>query len=245
MARVRAVLFNIYKTLIDISTDEESPAPYLFLCRWLSYHGMSLDPRKLRLRYLELCNEEMSRSEAPFPDFDIGKVFARILLEGGRPDLDVPARTKEMALLFRIATTGSITLYPGVHDLLARLKGAVRLGIVSNAQRLFTMPELRKFGLLPFFDAIALSSDLGMRKPDPEIFRHLLHALDVAPEEAVFVGDSLFDDVKGAKGAGMKTIWMRRGEQAADGAPVPATPDHTVLSGEYRELSEILRRILA
>lgn len=245
MPVIRAVVFDIYKTLIDIRTDEESLEPFAFLSRWLSYYGVSTGPLALRLRYLDLCREEMSGNETPLRDFDIGRVFTRILLDATRPGLEVEAKSREFALLFRMATTISIGVYPGVIDLLTALKGKVRLGIVSNAQRLFTMPELSKFDLVRFFDAIALSSDLEVRKPDPKIFRFLLGAIAVAPEEAVFIGDSLFDDVYGAGQVGMKTIWICRESKGGEALSLaPANPDHVVEGGSYEELSKILLHMI-
>lgn len=244
MAVIRAVVFDIYKTLIDIRTDEESRRIYEFLSRWLSYHGVKTDAAALRLRYLELCGEEVSRHEARFPEIEIGKVFSRIL-DAEAPYFDQEAKARELALLFRILTTKSIRIYPGAIDLLQKLKGMVRLGIVSNAQSLFTIPELTKFGLVPFFDAIVLSSDLGVRKPNPEIFRHLLNAIDVKPEEVVFVGDSLFDDISGAGAVGMKTVWICRETKDGAQAPSAATPDYVVHSGTYQELTDILLSLLS
>lgn len=245
MPIIRAVVFDIYKTLIDIRTDEESLEPYAFLSQWLSYHGVVTDPLTLRHRYLDLCSEEITRSGTPFPDFDIGRVFSRILLDARRSDLDLDAKSKELALLFRLSTTKSISVYPGVFELLTALKGKVRLGIVSNAQSLFTIPELTKFDLVHFFDAIVLSSDLGVRKPDPKTFRSLLDAIAVPPEEAVFVGDSLFDDVYGAGQVGMKTVWIsRESKGAVQTAPVPAEPDYVVADGSYEAVSEILLDML-
>lgn len=245
MAVIRAVVFDIYKTLVDIRTDEESLGPYVFLSQWLSYHGVATDPPTLRLRYLDLCSEEISGREAPFPDFDIGRVFSRILLDAKQSDLDVDGKSREFALLFRMLTTKSITVYPGVLELLAALKGKVRLGIVSNAQRLFTMPELSKCGLVHFFDAIVLSSDIGVRKPDPKMFRCLLDAIAVPPEEAVFIGDSLFDDVYGAGKVGMKTIWICRESKCADQmSSPPAKPDHVVEGGSYEKVTKLLRHML-
>jgi len=57
MAIIRAVVFDVYKTLLDIKTDEESLDSYAFLSQWLSYCGMEIDAASLRLRYLELCSD--------------------------------------------------------------------------------------------------------------------------------------------------------------------------------------------
>jgi len=240
MSGIRAVVFDVYKTLIDIQTDEESLDSYLFLSRWLSY-GVTTDPQSLRLRYLELCSEELSGRSDPYPDFDIGKVFAKILGNGAPASRDVELKSRELALLFRMVSTKSISIFPGVAELLRSLKKRVRLGIVSNAQHLFTIPELTKFNLIDLFDAIALSSDVGVRKPDSKIFHRLLQAMAVPPEAAVFVGDNLFDDVYGASNVGMKTVWIGRESGRSDPTVAgSAKPDYVVEGGSYETLSEIL-----
>ena len=65
-------------------------------------------------------------------------------------------------------------------------------------------------GLLEFFDHLLFSTDVGVRKPHPQIFQTALEALNVAPHEAVFVGDRFPEDVAGAKSVGMWGIWKER-----------------------------------
>jgi putative hydrolase of the HAD superfamily len=69
-----------------------------------------------------------------------------------------------------------------------------------------------------------LSGEVGARKPEPAIFEAALAELDVAAEDAVFVGDRLVDDVAGAAAVGMTTVhalWFR-----VDDGPGPAEPDY-------------------
>lgn len=90
------------------------------------------------------------------------------------------------------------------------------LGIVTN--RIWGGPpfleDLRTLGLYHYFhpDAIAISGDLGRRKPSAEIFLHALNALDSRPAEAVMVGDSLSADVLGAQALGIFAIWRPKPE---------------------------------
>jgi putative hydrolase of the HAD superfamily len=83
-----------------------------------------------------------------------------------------------------------------------------KLGVVSNVTQLPELlhRDLEDFGIKPRVDAVALSCEIGIRKPRPQIFTHVLDALDVKPTEAVFVGDRLVDDVAGAHALGMKAI---------------------------------------
>jgi putative hydrolase of the HAD superfamily len=66
------------------------------------------------------------------------------------------------------------------------------------------------------------SSEVGKRKPHAAIFEHALRALDVRPEQALFVGDRLYEDVRGAADLGMRTVqalWFRADENPDGGEP--------------------------
>lgn len=97
----------------------------------------------------------------------------------------------------------------------------LRTGLVSNAwdPRWLMERELASMGLLDRLDAIVFSSEVGVRKPRPEIFYRVLDELGVEPERSVFVGDRLHADIKGAADLGMTTIqamWFRA-EESEDG----------------------------
>ena len=92
-----------------------------------------------------------------------------------------------------------------------------KTGLVSNAwdPRWLLERDLEEMGLLSRLDSIVFSSEVGVRKPRPEIFYHALDELGVEPERSVFVGDRLAADVKGAADLGMTTIqamWFRAEE---------------------------------
>jgi putative hydrolase of the HAD superfamily len=111
------------------------------------------------------------------------------------------------------------------HALLEALRAdGLRLGIVSNA---FDPPQLlhadlARMGVAERVDVAVFSSEVGRRKPDPTIFRAALDRLGVAPEEALHVGDRLYEDVRGAAGVGMRTVqalWFRADEHPDAGEP--------------------------
>lgn len=238
MARTEAVIFDLYNTLLDNKTNEERQDTYDFLSLWLSYHGLHIKPVELRRLYLDLCHREMGRSIEAYPDIDIGKVFAGILAQGGSPPPVSTPPVAELALLFRLATTDRLSPFPGTVALLEALKGKVKLGIASNAQRLFTIPELVRFDMPGYFDAIVFSSDLGVCKPDKKIFAAALAALSVQPERAIFVGDSLEADIRGAQSVGMKAVWINRGQGSGDAGGI--RPDY-----EVRDESSLAELLLA
>lgn len=100
------------------------------------------------------------------------------------------------------------------HALLELLRErGLKLGLVSNG---FDPPdlaraELERVGVAQLLDVIVLSPEVGVRKPDPAIFRKALDTIGVAPENALFVGDMLATDIAGAKALGMHTcqaLWF-------------------------------------
>jgi HAD superfamily hydrolase (TIGR01509 family) len=96
---------------------------------------------------------------------------------------------------------------PGLLDAL-RERG-LATGIVGNAwpePGRVLRADLARHGLLDRLDVVVFSSDLGVRKPDARLFRRALEALGVAPAEALFVGDRVEQDVRGAAAVGMKTM---------------------------------------
>jgi putative hydrolase of the HAD superfamily len=113
------------------------------------------------------------------------------------------------------------------HPLLEALRRrGLKLGLVSNAfdPGWLLHRDLQQMGLEERLDFSVFSSEVGTRKPHPAIFERALEALEVEPQRALFVGDRLYEDVRGAAEVGMTTVqalWFR-----ADEHPEGAEPDH-------------------
>ena len=110
-------------------------------------------------------------------------------------------------------------LYPDVVPCLEALEGAFRLGVIAN-QPTSVRAAMDRDGLSPFFEVWGVSDDLGLQKPDPKLFSHVLYTAGVSPARTVMIGDRLDYDVRPARTAGMRAIWMLRGE--APDEPTPA-----------------------
>lgn len=106
-----------------------------------------------------------------------------------------------------------------------------KLAVVSNwDDRL--RPLLRNLHLDQFFQTVAVSGELGTHKPSPAIFQRALAGLDVRSGEALHVGDSLLEDVEGARLAGLHALLLRRGESVER-------------EGQIGSLLELLKRLRA
>lgn len=101
-------------------------------------------------------------------------------------------------------------VYPDVAPALTALRLAHRLALVTNGSPDLQRAKLAGAGLAPFFDAVVVSGEIGIGKPDARPFALALAALGVAPGRAVMVGDSSDRDVVGARAAGIRAILLDR-----------------------------------
>jgi putative hydrolase of the HAD superfamily len=111
------------------------------------------------------------------------------------------------------------------------------LAVITNGPSEGQREKLDITGLTPFLDLVVVSSDLGVGKPDAAIFRFALDQLGLDPACVWYVGDSLVNDVGGARNAGLGSVWLnRRRLSPAEDAP---SPDHEIAT--LTELVELLR----
>ena len=111
------------------------------------------------------------------------------------------------------------------HAMLESLRArGLRLAVVSNAfdPGWLLQRDLEQMGIAQRIDFAVFSSEVGKRKPHPAIFQRATDALGVAPEDSMFVGDRLYEDVRGAGDVGMTTVqalWFRADENPEGGEP--------------------------
>jgi HAD superfamily hydrolase (TIGR01549 family) len=140
---------------------------------------------------------------------------------------EVVARTRELW------TYEPEDLQPDVRDGLEALKGTYRLGILANQQRRIREIMARD-GIDGFFELWTISDEVGLDKPDPRIFQHALR-LAGPGARCAFVGDRLDNDVVPARRAGMRAVWMLRGEAP----PEPTEEQLAMADASVRSLLEL------
>lgn len=106
--------------------------------------------------------------------------------------------------------------FPEVDGLLSALAPQYRLGIVTNGVPDLQRAKLQGSNLAPQFQAVAVSGELGVGKPDRAIFQWICERLEVEPAACVMVGDNPERDVAGAIQAGMRSVWVDRGFKPPD-----------------------------
>ena len=160
------------------------------------------------------------------------EAWRRTLAACGHDDDELTDRAREV---FEREVRASHRLFDDARELLRALGTEFPLALITNGARDSQRDKLETLGIAAGFGAVAISAEVGCAKPDPAIFRHALAGLGVAPHEAWHIGDSLANDVGGAKAAGIRAIWLnRKATPRPDGAPEPDVEIRSL--GEIEEL---------
>jgi FMN phosphatase YigB (HAD superfamily) len=103
----------------------------------------------------------------------------------------------------------TLELRTGAKKLIKQATQQCKVGLISNFTHAPVIHKsLRKLGINTFFNAVVISEENGWRKPSSHIFQETLNRLQVQACEAVYIGDSPIEDIKGAKQAGIKTVFV-------------------------------------
>ena len=202
---IKGVLFDCYKTLIDIATDEEDQKTYECVSNWLIYQGVRITPDQLKREYKGSCLLGTHSSGQEHPEVRVEKMFEGICKQHSLWDIDETTLGRETARAFRSASLRRLQVFPQSMRLLEELKG-YPLGVVSNGQRVFSEIELRYLDLFDHFKSVIFSSDLGFKKPDPRIFQAGAKALGLKEEEVLYIGDNFENDIIPSVKLGMKSM---------------------------------------
>ena len=223
MKEYKNYLFDLYGTLVDIHTDEEDDLLWKRMSVLLAMNGVFYTADALKEKYVsEITRRETQarKERGNGAEIDIAPVFAAFFAESGiEADNNMIAR---LAQNFRVMSNEKLRLFPGVLELLKRLKQQGKgVYLVSNAQALFTLPELDALHLTEYFDGIVISSCEGIKKPDSRIYHLTLQRYGLDPHQTVMVGNDDQADCWGACQAGLDSMYVFTEQSPVRTQPLP------------------------
>ena len=240
---IKAVVSDIYTTLIDIKTREDDLDIYERLASYLKYQGIYLSADELKWFFYEKKELQKKYNKEQHPEHDYRRIWYEILYENQYaytgPDINSSTIVSDIVKLQRSLSTRRVKLYSGVYQTLSQLKNKYTLGIVSDAQQDHAYPELKMLGIYDFFQSVIVSAEFGYRKPDVRLFAECLRRLGVQASEAIYLGNDTLRDIKGANDAGMKSVLVMTEYGNKDTSI--AKPDFII--HDIGELSSILERL--
>lgn len=194
------VLFDLDHTLLDSAASEQAAFEQ-------TMRSVGVEPSASIFAIYDRVNQALwRRVESGLLSPNDVKVqrFDQLLGE-----LGVDGDAVAMGALFVQGLTDHGDLFAGARELLDALHGRVRMGMVTNGIGSTQRGRIDRLDLARYFDVVAISGELGISKPDPQIFDHTLAAMKVGDRsEVVMIGDSLPSDIAGASNAGIDSIWF-------------------------------------
>jgi putative hydrolase of the HAD superfamily len=182
-AKTKAVLLDALGTVIELRIEAEGPLAAAFPAEMAYYRDHAHEARDAD------SLADLRRRCADLLTQEVGR--------------EVSVAEMMAAIRFRAYPDAAPAL-----DELAKL--GLRRICVSNWD--YALPEvLQRCGLADRFDAIVTSAAVGVRKPDPKIFRVALDAAGCGPEQALVAGDTREEDIAGARAAGIRALLINRG----------------------------------
>ena len=107
-----------------------------------------------------------------------------------------------------------VRLVPGTMELLEYLKPKYHLHLITNGFEEVQDTKLTLSGMKPYFETLTVSEEVGVKKPNPEIFQYALNKAHATAEESLMIGDEMAVDIDGARAAGIDTVLFNpRGEK--------------------------------
>jgi len=206
---IKAVFFDVGQTLLHPVSDG---AGFSAVARELGFEFGSETVLANNARMYERYNEHYQRDAGFWNDQARARavwVDAYTLLYELMGAGEKSEQLANMAYDFYF-NPGAWYAYDDVEEGLSRLKArGLRLGLISNWDKSL-IPVVEGLGLAGYFDTMISSTDVGMHKPDAEIFALALSRLGASPSEAVHVGDHVTADVQGALDAGLHAVYIDR-----------------------------------
>lgn len=236
-------IFDLYGTLVDIHTDEDSDKLWEKMALFYGFYGACYDAGEMKKAYGDIVQtmqkgrEGIRRdSHESFPEIQIEDVFQTLF------EVKDVAADRTLSIhagqFFRVLSMEYIRLYEGTEDMLKALRSSgKKLYLLSNAQRIFTEYEMRALDIFKYFDAIYISSDYEFKKPDVRFFEKLLKDQKVDVSSAIMIGNDGICDVKGAREAGLHTLYIHSNISPEE--PVPEA-DYVLEYVDMEKVKQIL-----
>ena len=146
----------------------------------------------------------------------------------------------EQAFAFFRAERQKVTFYPDALPALERLSKRFRLGVISNG-----FASVETIGIAHHFETVVSAHEVGISKPDPQIYQACIERMGLAPERMLYVGDDPANDIIGPQAVGLKAAWINRSgdawPQTLGGSGSSASPP----ANQFRDLEALANWLLA
>ena len=208
---IKAVILDAYGTIFYTGTGSVDA-----MAKILKHNDREdLDPAEVYAHLKELHRENTDGLKEFITEAEVFRMDIDQIHEAYGLTADPEEDTRIM-----LSIQGTRTAYPDSRKAIERMQEKVQVVIGSTTDTRSLELDLERAGIVP--DRIFTSESMRVYKPVKAFYETILQELDLEPEEALFAGDSLLDDVYGPHQAGIRSCWInRRGEKLKENDPQP------------------------
>lgn len=223
---IKVILWDIDGTLLDFEKAEKQA---IRKCFEIFQLGECTDEM---IRRYSVINkgywERLERKEITKPEVLVGRFQEFFKSEGIVTDC-----AEKFNEEYQLRLGDTICFCDDGYELVKGLKNRVKQYAVTNGTKVAQVKKLNKSGLIDLFDAVFISEDVGIEKPDVKFFEHVWDVIgQYEKDEVIIVGDSLTSDMQGGNNAGILCCWYNpKGLENTNGVK---------LDYEIQSLQEIL-----
>ncbi len=245
----RNFIFDLYGTLCDIHTNESKASLWKNMAGIYRSFGAYYDAKTLRKSYLRLCREEtetLQKEVGENAEIELRNVFQKLFVEQGvEPD---KALVEYVGVTFRVLSRSVLYVYDGIFNLLDEIhKNGGRIFLLSNAQNVFTTPELKELGLYDKLDEIYISSDKKVKKPNPKFLKDMIEEFELKKEECIMIGNDRTTDIAIANACGIDSLYIHSNNSYPN-LKKALSPEqeatYEVLDGDIYKVMTIVKKLL-
>lgn len=231
-------IFDLYGTLVDINTNENKKYLWNKIAEFYGFYGANYTPEELRKEYVNLCKAEGEKNkDVEWAEIQLEYVFKELFnIKGIDASLELATHVGQM---FRIISTKYLRLYDGVIEFLDLLKKkGKKIYLLSNAQEIFTIPEMRYLGIYDYFDGIVISSTERCKKPDPKFYNIVLDRYNLNKDESVMIGNDYITDIKGAHDSGLASLYIH--SNLSPEIKGELLSNYSIMDGNFNKVKELI-----
>ena len=235
-------IFDLYGTLIDINTNEWDMPLWNQMAIYYGYKGAIYTGKELKDAYGDFVDEEKKKVQSKHKDYkvidiEIKNVFEKLFT--AKKVYPTEQEIIDVCGIFRCYSTDYIKLYDGVIDLLDTLKAKnKKIYLLSNAQRHFTINEMKMLGIYDYFDGIFISSDLECSKPDVNYYKMLFEKYNLKKDESIMIGNDYLSDIGGASDFGIKSLYIH--PDISPEIKGKLRSNYTIMNGNVKEIKKLI-----
>lgn len=200
--KINHIFFDLDHTLWDFETNSDIAFQTIF-----KQHNVKVSLEKF-LNYYKPINKKYwnlySKDKVSKEDLRVGRLkdtFNKINVQVSDELID------KLSIDYIKVLPDSNLLFDGAHDLLTYLQPNYEMHIITNGFNEVQFKKLEKSNLTQYFKSIITSEDVGVKKPNPIIFKHALTQANATANESIMIGDNWEADIMGAKNSGFDVIY--------------------------------------